>query len=36
MHHKTKIGIIIFPNYGSQVIGNGLGKKIFKDAAIKL
>ncbi len=36
MHHKSKKGIIIFPNHGSQEMGKGLEKKILKDAGIKL
>ncbi|MBZ9628798.1 type II toxin-antitoxin system HicA family toxin [Psychroflexus sp. CAK1W] len=36
MRHKTKKGIIIFPNHGSQEMGKGLEKKILKDAGIKL
>ncbi len=34
--HDTKIGIIIFPNHGSQELGKGLEKKILKDANIKI
>ena len=32
--HDTKPGTIIFPNHGSQELGKGLEKKIFKDAGI--
>ena len=35
LKHDTKPGIIIFPNHGSQELGKGLEKKIFKDAGIK-
>ena len=35
MRHKTKDGIIIFPNHGSQEIGKGLENKIKKDADLK-
>lgn len=35
MQHKTKRGIIIFPNHGSQEMGKGLENKILKDAGIK-
>ena len=35
MKHNKKIGIIIFPNHGSQELGKGLEKKILKDAGIK-
>lgn len=34
--HDSKAGIIIFPNHGSQEIGNGLEKKILKSAQIDL
>ena len=34
MKHEHKIGIIIFPNHGSQEMGKGLEKKILKDAGI--
>jgi len=33
--HDIKKGIIIFPNHGSQEIGKGLEKKLFKQAGIK-
>lgn len=33
--HDTKRGIIIFPNHGSQEIGKGLERKLFKQAGIK-
>ena len=35
MKHKTKTGIIIFPNHGTQELGKGLERKILKDAGIK-
>ena len=35
LKHDTKPGTIIFPNHGSQELGKGLEKKIFKDAGIK-
>ncbi len=35
MRHDTKGGMIIFPNHGSQEMGNGMEKKILKDAEIK-
>jgi len=35
LKHLAKKKIIIFPNHGSQEIGKGLEKKIFKDAGIK-
>ena len=35
LKHTAKKKIIIFPNHGSQEIGKGLEKKIFKDAGIK-
>jgi len=35
MKHPTKPGTIVFPNHGSQELGKGLEKKIFKDAGIK-
>jgi len=33
--HPKKEGIIIFPNHGSQELGKGLQKKLFKQAGIK-
>ena len=36
MKHDKKTGTIIFPNHGSQEVGKGLEKKIFKDAGLKL
>lgn len=33
--HDDKEGTIIFPNHGSQELGRGLEKKIFKQAGIK-
>ena len=35
MKHDTKPGIIIFPNHGSQEVGKGLERKIFKNAGLK-
>lgn len=35
LKHKTKEGILIFPNHGSQELGKGLEKKLFKQAGIK-
>lgn len=35
LKHAIKLGIIIFPNHGSQELGKGLEKKIKKDAGIK-
>jgi predicted RNA binding protein YcfA (HicA-like mRNA interferase family) len=34
--HTTKMGTIIFPNHGSQELGKGLEKKLFKQAGIKI
>jgi mRNA interferase HicA len=36
MKHATKVGLIIFPNHGSQEVGKGLERKILKDAQIKI
>jgi mRNA interferase HicA len=36
LKHDTKEGIIIFPNHGSQELGKGLEKKLFKQAGIKI
>lgn len=33
--HEIKKGTIIFPNHGSQELGKGLEKKLFKQAGIK-
>lgn len=33
--HRLKDGVIIFPNHGSQELGLGLQKKLFKKAGIK-
>lgn len=33
--HAHKKGVIIFPNHGSQELGKGLAKKLFKQAGIK-
>jgi mRNA interferase HicA len=35
LKHDVKEGIIIFPNHGSQELGKGLQKKLFKRAGIK-
>jgi mRNA interferase HicA len=35
LKHNNKPGTVIFPNHGSQEIGKGLQKKIFKDAGLK-
>jgi mRNA interferase HicA len=35
MRHKTKPGVIIFPNHGSSEVGKGLEKKLLKQAGIK-
>jgi predicted RNA binding protein YcfA (HicA-like mRNA interferase family) len=35
LRHKLKPGIIIFPNHGSQEMGKGLEKALFKQAIIK-
>ena len=35
MRHDIKSGTIIFPNHGSQELGKGLERKIFKDAELK-
>ena len=35
LQHGTKKGSIIFPNHGSQELGKGLEKKLFKQAGIK-
>ena len=32
--HDSKKGTIIFPNHGSQELGKGLEKKLFKQAGI--
>ncbi len=34
--HTTKTGTIIFSNHGSQELGKGLEKKLFKQAGIKI
>jgi len=36
LKHVVKKGVIIFPNHGSQEMGEGLEKKILKDAGISL
>lgn len=36
LKHDSKKGIIIFPNHGSQELGKGLEKKLFKQAGIKI
>lgn len=35
MRHKTKPGVIIFPNHGSSEVGKGLERKLLKQAGIK-
>jgi len=35
LNHNSKSGVVIFPNHGSQELGRGLEKKIFKLAGIK-
>ena len=35
LKHDTLDGIIIFPDHGSQELGKGLQKKLFKQAGIK-
>ena len=35
LKHAHKVGILIFPNHGSQELGKGLEKKLFKQAGIK-
>ena len=35
MKHDKKVGILIFPNHGSQELGKGLEKKLMKDAGLK-
>jgi len=34
LKHDKKVGIIVFPNHGSQEVGKGLEKKIRKDAGL--
>ena len=34
LKHGVKVGVIIFPNHGSQELGKGLEKRILKDAGI--
>lgn len=36
LRHDSKPGTIIFPNHGSQELGKGLEKKLFKLAGIKV
>lgn len=36
LRHDVKEGVIVFPNHGSQELGKGLMKKLFKRAGIKL
>ena len=36
LRHPNKQGVIIFPNHGSQELGKGLAKKLFKQAGIKI
>ena len=35
MKHHSKSGIIIFPNHGSQELGEGIELKIKKDAGLR-
>lgn len=35
LRHSIKPGIIVFPNHGSQELGKGLEKALFKQARIK-
>ena len=35
LRHHSKKGMLIFPNHGSQELGKGLLKKLFKQAGIK-
>ncbi|MFK7786601.1 MAG: type II toxin-antitoxin system HicA family toxin [Crocinitomicaceae bacterium] len=35
LKHDSIDGVIIFPNHGSQELGRGLQKKLFKQAGIK-
>lgn len=35
LRHDTKPGTIIFPYHGSQELGKGLQKSLFKQAGIK-
>lgn len=35
LKHDSKEGVIIFPDHGSQELGKGLQKKLFKQAGIK-
>jgi mRNA interferase HicA len=35
LRHLLKPGFIIFPNHGSQELGKGLAKVLFKQAGIK-
>lgn len=36
LKRDLKEGVIIFPNHGSQELGKGLEKKLFKQAGIKI
>ncbi len=36
LKHDVKEGVIVFPNHGSQELGKGLQKKLFKKAGIKI
>lgn len=36
LRHDVKEGVIVFPNHGSQELGKGLQKKLFKRAGIKI
>ena len=35
LKHPTKKGLLIFPDHGSQELGKGLKKKLFKQAGIE-
>lgn len=35
LRHKTKSGVIIFPDHGNHEVGKGLEKKLLKQAGIK-
>lgn len=35
MRHDSKLGIIIFPNHGSQELGKGLEAKLRKQAKLE-
>ncbi|WP_446725130.1 type II toxin-antitoxin system HicA family toxin [Mucilaginibacter sp. SJ] len=35
MHHKTKPGVIVYPNHGAKEVAPGLANKILKQAGLK-